>query len=102
MQKFIETFPYVIKYKQGKESIVVDALLRRYALLHTMNTELLGFEYVNELYGNDSDFSKIYNACGYSAFDKFYFMDDYLFKENRLCVLASSLCELFVRYVTLF
>jgi hypothetical protein len=23
-------------------------------------------------------------------------MDDYLFKENRLCVLASSLCELLV------
>ncbi|KAI3459661.1 hypothetical protein Pfo_016324 [Paulownia fortunei] len=29
--EFIETFPYVIKYKQGKENIVVDALSRRYA-----------------------------------------------------------------------
>ena len=24
--KFIETFPYVIKYKQGKENVVADAL----------------------------------------------------------------------------
>ncbi|RVW67725.1 Retrovirus-related Pol polyprotein from transposon 17.6 [Vitis vinifera] len=29
--EFIETFPYVIKYKQGKENIVADALSRRQA-----------------------------------------------------------------------
>ena len=79
--EFIETFPYVIKYKQGKENIIVDALSRMYVLLHTMNTRLLGFEYVKELYGNDSDFAEIYNACGHSAFGKFYLMDGYLFKE---------------------
>ena len=28
--EFIETFLYVIKYKQGKENIVADALSRRY------------------------------------------------------------------------
>jgi hypothetical protein len=84
-------------YKQGNENIVADALSRRYVLLHTMNTRLLGFEYVKELYDNDSDFAEIYNACGHSAFGKFYFMDGYLFKENRLCVPASSLRELLVR-----
>jgi hypothetical protein len=31
------------------------------------------------------------------AFDKFYLMNGYLFKENWLCVLSSSLRELFVR-----
>ena len=31
--EFIETFPYVIKYKQGKENVVADALSRRYTLL---------------------------------------------------------------------
>jgi len=30
--EFIETFPYVIKYKQDKENIVVDTLSRRYVL----------------------------------------------------------------------
>ena len=43
--EFIETFPYVIKYKQGKENIVADALSRRYALMSTLNAKLLGFEY---------------------------------------------------------
>jgi len=55
--EFIETFPYVIKYKQGKESIMANALSRRYVVLNTMNTRLLGFEYVKELYVNDSDLS---------------------------------------------
>jgi hypothetical protein len=53
-----------------------------YVLLNTMSIGLLGFEYVKALYANDFDFSEIYNACGPSAFGKFYLMDDYLFKEN--------------------
>ena len=32
---FIESFPYVIKYKGGKTNIVVDALSRRYSLITT-------------------------------------------------------------------
>ena len=51
---------------------------------------------MKELYDNDSDFAEIYNACGHSAFGKFYLMDGYLFKENRLCVPTSSLRELLV------
>ena len=38
--EFIETFLYIIKYKQGKENIVADALSRRYALVSTLNAKL--------------------------------------------------------------
>jgi membrane-anchored protein YejM (alkaline phosphatase superfamily) len=62
--------------------MVANALSRMYVFLNTMNTRLLDFEYVKELYVNDSDFAKIYNACGHLAFDKFYLMNGYLFKEN--------------------
>jgi hypothetical protein len=31
--EFIESFPYVIKHKKGKENVIADALSRRYALL---------------------------------------------------------------------
>ena len=95
--EFIETFLYEIKYNQGKENIVANALSRRYILLNPMNTRLLGSQYMKELHDNDFNFTEIYNNCGHSAFGKFYLMDGYLFKENRLCVPASSLCELLVR-----
>jgi hypothetical protein len=48
--EFIETFPYVIRYKQGKENVVADALSHRYALLSTLDAKLLGFEHIKELY----------------------------------------------------
>jgi len=95
--EFIETFPYVIKYKQGKENIVADALSRRYVLLSTLDARFLGFEHIKELYKDDSDFANVYNACETSAFGKFYRLDGYLFKESRLCVPLSSMRELLVR-----
>ena len=46
-------FPYVIKYKNGKENIVADALSKRYALLTFLQTKLVGFELIKDLYVND-------------------------------------------------
>jgi hypothetical protein len=43
--------------------VVADALSRRYVLLNTPNTKLLGFEYIKELYPNDNDFGTIYVEC---------------------------------------
>jgi hypothetical protein len=76
----------VIKYKQGKENIVVDALSRRYVLLSTLDARFLGLEHIKELYKDDGDFANVYNACETSAFGKFYRLDGYLFKESRVCV----------------
>uniref|UniRef100_A0A2N9GCC2 Reverse transcriptase n=1 Tax=Fagus sylvatica TaxID=28930 RepID=A0A2N9GCC2_FAGSY len=95
--EFIETFPYVIRYKQGKENVVADALSRRYALLSILDTKLLGFEYIKDLYAQDSDFGEVFNACEKVAFGKFYRHDGFLFRENKLCVPMCSLRELFVR-----
>ncbi|KAG7533110.1 Zinc finger CCHC-type superfamily [Arabidopsis thaliana x Arabidopsis arenosa] len=60
--EFIETFPYVIKYKKGKENVVADALCRRYALISTLDVKLLGFEQVKGMYENDSDFKEVYKG----------------------------------------
>ena len=95
--EFIETFSYVIKYKQGKENIVADALSRRYVLLSTLDARFLGFQHIKELYKDDSDFANVYNACETLAFGKFYRFDEYFFKESRLCVPSSSIRELLVR-----
>uniref|UniRef100_A0A2N9I8I3 Integrase catalytic domain-containing protein n=1 Tax=Fagus sylvatica TaxID=28930 RepID=A0A2N9I8I3_FAGSY len=95
--EYIETFPYVIRYKQGKENIVADALSRRYVLLTSMSAKMLGFEYVKDMYADDADFSDVYKACDKAAFGKFYKHDGYLFKESKLCVPSCSMHESLVR-----
>ena len=70
-------FPYVIQYKQGKENKVADALSRRYVLITTLSTKLLGFEHIKELYAQDDDFGAVFSACELGAFDKFYKHDGF-------------------------
>ena len=57
--EFIETFPYIIKCKKGKENVVVDALSRRHVLLTTLDSKVLGFAYIKDLYDQDMDFGHI-------------------------------------------
>ncbi|XP_048236347.1 uncharacterized protein LOC125371405 [Ricinus communis] len=77
--------------------MVADALSRRYALLSTLDAKLLGFEYIKDLYVDDADFGNVFNACEKVAFGKFYRHDGFLFKDSKLCVPNSSLCELLVK-----
>uniref|UniRef100_A0A2N9EMT0 RNA-directed DNA polymerase n=1 Tax=Fagus sylvatica TaxID=28930 RepID=A0A2N9EMT0_FAGSY len=95
--EFIETFPYVIRYKQGKENVVADALSRRYALLSTLDAKLLGFEHIKELYAEDHEFCEEYRACEKIASGKFFRLDGFLFRENKLCVPNCSMRELLVQ-----
>ena len=97
--EFIKTFPYVIKYKHGKENVVADALSRRYTLITSMQTKLLGFEFMKELYVNDVDFCQVWNACEKCAYNKFFRHDGYLFKEDKLCVPNYSIREFLVREI---
>ena len=43
-----------------------------------------------------SNFGTVYNACGKSAFDKFYKNEGFLFRENKLCIPNCSMRELLV------
>ena len=95
--EFIETFPYVIRYKQGKENVVADALSRRYALISTLDAKLLGFEHIKELYADDRDFSAEYQACEKFPSGKYFRHEGYLLRENKLCVPNCSIRDLLVR-----
>ncbi|KAA3484261.1 reverse transcriptase [Gossypium australe] len=68
--QFLESFPYEIKYKNCKENVIADALSRRYALLNKLDSKLLGFGYLKELYENDVDFGEIYKACEKGASER--------------------------------
>ncbi|XP_075489516.1 LOW QUALITY PROTEIN: uncharacterized protein LOC142528360 [Primulina tabacum] len=94
---FIGTFPYIIKYKQGKDNVVADALSRRYVLISTLDSKILGFEHMKELYLLDEDFKEIFETCMHGPHDKFYLHNGFLFREDRLCIPKSSIRELLVR-----
>jgi hypothetical protein len=61
--EFIETFPYIVKYKKGKDNIVVDALSRKNILLNQLEVKVLGLESIKELYSTDHEFSEPYDKC---------------------------------------
>ena len=90
---FIETFPYVIKYKKGKENVVVDVLSRRYALLTTLDSKLLGFEFIKELYVSDHDFGNVFASCTNGAiFNDFYVFEGFLLKKLLMCAKFLFTC----------
>ena len=66
------------------------ALSRRYTLLSTLSTRLLDFEHIKELYTCDADFAEMFLACEKKSCDKFYRVDGFLFRENRLYVPDKS------------
>jgi len=95
--EFLEQFPYVIKHKKGKSNVVADALSCRYALFTSLETKLIGFEHIKELYEHDSDFSHIYHSYALAAQNYFFRHNGYLLKDKRLCVPKISITELLVQ-----
>ncbi|KAA0042451.1 reverse transcriptase [Cucumis melo var. makuwa] len=97
--EFIETFPYVIHYKKGKDNMVADALSRRYALISSLSAKVLGFKHMIELYKVEkSEFYDVYAQCleGKNVQDYIVF-DGMLFRKGKLCIPKCSIRELLVK-----
>jgi hypothetical protein len=88
--EFIETFPYVVKHKRGKDNIVADALSRRCALVTQLDTKVLGLEQLKHfmLMNLIEHFS---NCIAGKGWDKFYVHDGFLFQTNKLYIPACSI-----------
>ena len=85
--EFMESFPYVIKYKKGQVNVVTNALSKRYALISTLNKRLMVFKQVKDQYNNDSYFANVVSKCAKGAFDRYFMHEGYLFKMGRMCIL---------------
>ncbi|XP_052477199.1 uncharacterized protein LOC128032595 [Gossypium raimondii] len=94
--EFLESFPYVIKYKKGKENVVTDALSRRYALLNVLDAKLMGFVFLKDLYADDAAFGEFFRLCEKGAYEKYYRHDGYLFREGKLCIPQGSVWEVLI------
>ena len=61
--EFIESFPYVIKHKKGKENVIADALSRRYTMLSQLDFRIFGLATMKEQYAIDPDFKDVVLYC---------------------------------------
>ena len=90
--EFIESFPYVIKYKKGKENVVADALSHKECLLTRLEISVVGLDEIKTLYSSDVLFGPIFAKCSpHHGFEDFYLHKGFLFKANKLCIPESPL-----------
>jgi hypothetical protein len=90
--EFIESFPYVIKHKKGKENVIANALSGRYALLTQLDYKIFGLEIIKDQYVHDADFKDVLLHCkDGKIWNKFIFNDGFVFQANKLCIPASSI-----------
>ena len=71
----------MINHKQGKANVVVDSLSRRYSLFSMLETKMIGFDNIKELYACDDDFTRLYKLCQKNAHNGFFRHDEFLFKD---------------------
>ena len=89
--EFIETFPYVIKHKKGKENVIADALSRRYTMLSQLDFKIFGLETIKDQYVHDADFKDVMQNCKEGRmWNKFVVNDGFVFCANKLHIPASS------------
>ncbi|WVZ83846.1 hypothetical protein U9M48_030943 [Paspalum notatum var. saurae] len=89
--EFIESFPYVIKHKKGKDNVIADALSRRYAMLSQLDCRIFGLESIKEQYANGDDFKDVILHCRQGrTWDKYVINEGFVFRANRLCIPVGS------------
>ena len=95
--EYLQAFNFVIHHKAGQLNKGADALSRRYLLLSTLESKVLGFEIVKGLYANDEDFKDTYEKCSSHAHGLFHLDHGFLFKGTRLCIPKSGFRELLIQ-----
>jgi hypothetical protein len=88
--EFIESFPYIIKHKNGKDNVIAHALSRRYTMMSQLYFKIFGLQTLKDQYVNNADFKDAFAHCLHGKpWSKFHIHDGFLFCANKLCIPAS-------------
>ncbi|WVZ70804.1 LOW QUALITY PROTEIN: hypothetical protein U9M48_019441 [Paspalum notatum var. saurae] len=88
--EFIESFPYIIKHKNGKENVIADALSRRYTMLSQLDFKIFGLQTVKDQYANDADFKDALLHCMHGTpWGQFHMRDGFCFALTS-CVFQQA------------
>jgi hypothetical protein len=69
-------------------------------MLSQLDHKIFGLESIKELYAMDVDFKDAYENCRDGrTWNKYVLQDGLLYRDNKLCVLASSVHLLFLQEV---
>lgn len=72
----------MIKYEQGKKNATVDVLSRRYVLVNTLASKIMGFESLSGLYYIDLDFKETFENINQEKRVGMFQMVDTIFLKN--------------------
>ena len=61
--EYLQGFHFVLKHINGQSNKVADALSRRNILLQESQIQVLGFDFLKQLYEIDPDFKEAFKAC---------------------------------------
>jgi hypothetical protein len=85
--EFIESFPYFIKHKKGKDNVIVDALSCCYTMLSHLDFKFFSLETIKEQYLHDAEFKDVLQNCRDGrTWNKFVLNDGFVFRANKLCI----------------
>ena len=93
--EFLQGFIFVLKNISGKWSRVVDTISRRNLIMHESQVEVLGFDFLKDLYGVDSYFHDAFEACrntvrrDWGPWSEYMLQDGMLLKNNNYVFLVA-------------
>ena len=97
--EYLQAYSFVLKHKSGIENKDADALSRQVTLLSVMSFKVTGFERLKEEYKSCLEFEEIYLALkdeNHHVINGYHLQDGYLFQDNKLCILKTSVCEFLI------
>lgn len=97
--EYLQSFSCVLKHITGQSNKVADALSRKSIFVQESQIQVLGFDFLKELYEKNLDFKEAFEACRIhvlldrSKWLDYFLQEELLFKRNQLCIPSCSMRE---------